>query len=94
MEHGLALPDHPLPPTRAARPPRSRGTFFGSEHTHSRVGHRLINALCIVLAAAGIAATARFAEPILDGKFVSTNAGPALVASAMHASTLVPARPR
>jgi hypothetical protein len=92
-KRGVTLPDLPLPPTRAARPPRSRGVFFGAS-THSRLGHWLINALCIVLAALGIVATAQFAEPVLDGKFMSSNAGPPLVASAMRASMLAPTRPR
>jgi hypothetical protein len=50
--------------------------------------------LCIVLAAVGIVAGAHFAEPVLDTRFVSGNAGPGLVASATHASVLVPTRPR
>jgi len=83
----LALPDHPLPPTRAARPPRSRGIFLEAS-THSRFGHRLVNALCIALAAFSILAGAEFAEPLLNGKFVTGNAGPGLVASAMRSPIL------
>jgi hypothetical protein len=81
---GVTLPDHPLPPTRAARLPRSRGVFLAAS-AHSRLGHWLINALCVALAAVSIIAGAEFAEPVLDGKFMSGNAGPALVASAMRA---------
>jgi hypothetical protein len=80
---GLTLPDHPLPPTRAARAPRSRGIFL-TAGAHSRVGHWVVNALCIALAAVSILAGAEFAEPLLNGKFVSGNAGPGLVASAMR----------
>jgi hypothetical protein len=87
-KHGVMLPDHPLPPTRAARPPRSRGVFFRAS-AHSRLGHWLVNALCIVLTAVGVVASAQFAEPMLDAKFVTSNAGPALVASAMRASTML-----
>ena len=54
----------------------------------------MVNALCILLAAVGIVAAAQFAEPVLDARFVSSNAGPGLVASAMHASILLPTRPR
>jgi len=53
----------------------------------------VVNALCIALTGFGVVATARFAEPILDAKFMTSNAGPALVASAMHASMLLPAMP-
>jgi hypothetical protein len=53
-----------------------------------------VNTLCIALAAVGIVAGAQFAEPFLDAKFVTSNTGPGLVASAMRASTLVPTRPR
>jgi len=81
---GVSLPDHPLPPTRAARPPRSRGVFLAAS-AHSRLGHWIVNALCIALAAVSIVAGAQFAEPLLNGKFVATNAGPPLVASAMRA---------
>jgi hypothetical protein len=92
-QRGVTLPDHPLPPTRAARIARSRGVFFGAS-THSRLGHWLVDVLCIVLAAVGIVAGAQFAEPVLDARFVSSNAGPGLVASTMRSSTLLPTRPR
>jgi len=80
----VSLPDHPLPPTRAARPPRSRGVFLAAS-AHSRVAHWIVNALCVALAAVSIVAGAEFAQPVLDGKFVTGNAGPPLVASAMRA---------
>jgi hypothetical protein len=81
---GVTLPDHPLPPTRAARLPRSRGVFFRA-NACSRLGHWIVNAVCIGLAAVSILAGAVFAEPVLDGTFVGGNAGPGLVASAMRA---------
>jgi len=87
----LALPDHPLPPTRAARPPRSRGIFLEAS-THSRFGPWIVNALCVALAAFSVLAGAEFAEPLLNGKFVSSNAGPGLVASAMRSPILSPNR--
>jgi hypothetical protein len=54
----------------------------------------VVNVLCIALAAVSILAGAEFAGPLLNGKFVSGNAGPGLVASAMRAPILGPARPR
>jgi hypothetical protein len=80
---GVALPDHPLPPTRAARPPRSRGVFL-PPGAHTRLGQWVVNAVCIALAAVSIVAGAEFAEPLLNGKFVSGNAGPGLFASTMR----------
>ncbi|HTS23954.1 MAG TPA: hypothetical protein VMN79_19360 [Casimicrobiaceae bacterium] len=47
--------------------------------------HWIVNALCIALAAVSVVAGAEFAGPVLDGKFVSSNAGPGLVASTMRA---------
>ena len=90
-ERGVTLPDHPLPPTRAARVSRSRGVFLAAS-AHSRLGYWLVNALCIALAAVSIIAGAEFAEPVLDAKFMSGNAGPALVASAMRAPAFLAAR--
>jgi hypothetical protein len=89
----IALPDHPLPPTRAARTPRSRGVFLAAS-AHSRLGYWIVNALCIALAAVSIVAGAEFAEPLLNGKFVSGNVGPGLFASAMRAPILGPVRSR
>ena len=81
---GVTLPENPLPPTRAARLPRSRGAFFPAS-AHSRIGHWIVNAVCIGLAAVSILAGALFAEPVLNTRFVSGNAGPGLVASTMRA---------
>ena len=81
-----------LPPTRAARPARSRGVFFGAR-MHSRLGHWIINALCIALAAVSIVATAQFAEPAFDAALVTGNAGPGLFASAVRAPAFLSARP-
>jgi hypothetical protein len=89
----ITLPDHPLPPTRAARTPRSRGVFLAAS-AHSRLGYWIVNALCIAVAAVSIVAGAEFAEPLLNGKFVSGNAGPGLVASAMRAPIFGPVRSR
>lgn len=81
---GLILPDDPLPPTRAARPPRSRGVFLAAS-AYSRLAHWIVNGLCVALAAVSIVVGVEFAEPVLNGKFVSGNAGPPLVASTMRA---------
>jgi hypothetical protein len=90
-DRGVSLPDQPLPPTRAARPPRSRGIFLAAS-AHSRIGHWVVNALCIALAAVSVLAGAEFAEPLLNGKFVSGNAGPGLVASTMRSPIVYPNR--
>jgi len=77
-------PDRRLPPTRAARPARSRGVFFGSGR-YSRVGQWIARAMCIALAMLSIVASAHFAQPAFDAVAISDNAGPALVASATQA---------
>ncbi len=83
----------PLPPTRAARSTRSRGLFFGAS-PQSSLGRWIVNALCIAVAAVSIVASAEFAEPVFNTKFVSGNAGPALFASTMRAPAFVASRPR
>jgi len=70
-----------LPPTRAARPARSRGVFFGGRR-RSRLGHWILNAACIALATLAIAASAHFAQPAFDAAASTGNAGPELLASA------------
>jgi hypothetical protein len=83
-----------LPPTRAARPARSRGVFLGGS-AYSRLGRRIVNALCIAIAAISIVATVQFAEPAFNAAVVTGNVGPALVASAMRAPAfLTPSRAR
>jgi hypothetical protein len=73
-----------LPPTRAARPARSRGVFFAAS-VYSRLGHWVVNGLCIAMVALSIVASAEFAGPAFNTAVVSGNVGPALVASAMRA---------
>jgi hypothetical protein len=70
-----------LPPTRAARPARSRGVFFAGRW-RARLGHWIVNAVCVALATLAIAASAHFAQPVLDAAARNGNAGPELVASA------------
>ncbi|HEX8010508.1 MAG TPA: hypothetical protein VF814_06180 [Casimicrobiaceae bacterium] len=77
-----------MPPTRAARTPRSRGLFFAGG-SHSRLGRWIVNALCIALAAVSILAGAQFAEPVINAAAVTGNVGPALFASAMRAPAFV-----
>jgi hypothetical protein len=61
---------------------------------HSRLGHRIVNALCIAIAAISIVVAAQFAEPAFDAVVVTGNAGPALVASATRAPAFLFARSR
>jgi hypothetical protein len=70
-----------LPPTRAARPARSRGVFFGGRR-YPRLGDWILNFVCVALATLAIAASAHFAQPALDAAATNGNAGPELMASA------------
>jgi hypothetical protein len=81
-------PARRLPPTRAARPARSRGVFFGSRW-RSGFGHWISHAAYIALVALTIAASAHFAQPALDAAASSGNAGPALLASATRAASFL-----
>ncbi len=81
-------PARRLPPTRAARPARSRGVFFGSRW-RSGLGHWISNAAYIALVALTIAASAHFAQPALDAVARSGNAGPELLASATRAASFL-----
>jgi len=75
------LPPRRLPPTRAARPARSRGVFFAGRG-HLRLGHWVMNAACVALATLAVVASAHFAQPVLDAAASTGNAGPELLASA------------
>jgi hypothetical protein len=86
-------PGRRLPPTRAARPPRSRGVFFGSGR-HSRVGQWIAKAMGVALAALSIVACAHFAQPAFNAVAISGNAGPALVASTAQAPSFIAAASR
>jgi hypothetical protein len=90
-DRGIVPTGQPLPPTRAARSPRSRGVFLAAS-AHSRLLHRIVNVVCIAVAAVSIVAAAQFAEPVLNGKFVSSNAGPPLVAATMRAPVFATSR--
>jgi hypothetical protein len=81
-------PARPLPPTRAARPARSRGAFFQGG-SRSRSARWMLNALCIAIATISIVASARFAEPAFESSIITGNAGPALVASTTQAPPFV-----
>jgi len=74
-------PGRRLPPTRAARPARSRGVFFGA-HRYPRLGDWILNFVCVALATLAIAASAHFAQPAFDAAASNGNAGPELMASA------------
>ena len=90
---GSLPPARPLPPTRAARPARSRGAFFQGGN-RSRPGRWIFNALCVALATLSIVASAHFAEPAFDAAVITSNAGPALVASTTQAPSFIVARRR
>jgi hypothetical protein len=81
-------PARRLPPTRAARPARSRGVFFGS-HWRSGLGHWISNAAYIAVVTLTIAASAHFAQPTLDAVASTGNAGPELLASATRAASFL-----
>lgn len=61
---------------------------------YSRMGHWIVNVLCIAMVAISIAATAQFAAPAFDAAVVTGNVGPALFASAMRAPAFLSARSR
>jgi hypothetical protein len=86
-------PARPLPPTRAARPARSRGAFFQGGRG-SRRGRWILSGLCVAVATLSIVASAHFAEPAFDSATIAGNAGPALFASTMQAPSFVVARRR
>ena len=81
-------PAHRLPPTRAARPARSRGVFFGSRW-RSGLGHWISTAAYIAVVTLTIAASAHFAQPALDAVARIGNAGPELLASATRAASFL-----
>jgi hypothetical protein len=83
-----------LPPTRAARPTRSRGIFFQAGRG-SGPGRWILNTLCVAAATISIFASAHFAKPVFDSAVISGNAGPGLVASTTQAPPFVaPSRAR
>jgi hypothetical protein len=74
-------PARRFPPTRAARPARSRGVFFGGR-PRSGLGHWISNAAYIAVVTLTIAASAHFAQAALDAVASTGNTGPELLASA------------
>jgi hypothetical protein len=86
-------PAQPLPPTRAARPARSRGAFFQGCRG-SRKARWILSVLCVAVATISIVASAHFAEPAFDAAAITGNAGPALFASTMQAPSFIVARRR
>ena len=84
-------PARPLPPTRAARPARSRGAFFQGGRG-SGPARWILSALCVAVATISIVASAHFAEPAFDAAAITGNAGPALFASTMQAPSFIVAR--
>jgi hypothetical protein len=81
-------PARRLPPTRAARPARSRGVFSGSRW-RSGLGHWISTAAYIAVVTLTIAASAHFAQPALDAVARIGNAGPELLASATRAASFL-----
>lgn len=72
-----------LPPTRAARAPRSRGTFFGHGGSIGPKAHNVIKAslTALMLGVCGIL-LALFASRSISGVTLTANPGPGIVASA------------
>jgi hypothetical protein len=86
----------PLPPTRAARVPRSRGTFLdGGRNAGQKKRHRAL-LTGFTLAIGGILLVLFACSPsIVSGVALSHNPGPAIVASASVAPEFViPAKRR
>lgn len=83
-----APPARSFPPTRAARPARSRGVFFLGRW-RGRLGRWLANGACVALVALSIAATAHFAEPAFEAVAMNANVGPGLLASATRPPSLL-----
>ena len=83
----------PLPPTRAARSPRSRGRFFdpAEDRSHLRktpVVRAWVTALAV--AACGITMTLLASAPsLVSGTAFGANPGPGIVASASVAPSFV-----
>ena len=73
---GPTRPGSSLPPTRAARPARSRGVFF--EGRLAALVRWVAGGALVAVAAISIAATA---PRVLDAPGVFLNTGPALVAA-------------
>ena len=73
----------PLPPTRAARVPRSRGSFFCHVGSTSPKKHHVIKAslTALMLGMCGIL-LALFASRSISGVTLTANPGPGIVASA------------
>lgn len=86
-------PARPLPPTRAARPARSRGAFFRSGRG-PRPARWFLSALCVAVAAIWIVAGVEFAKPVFDAAAITGNTGPALFASTMQPPSFIVARRR
>jgi hypothetical protein len=87
------VPADPLPPTRAARPARSRGAFF-QRGGRSRPGRWILSIVCIAATAVSIVASAHFVEPAFNAAARISNSGPALFASTMQAPSFIIARRR
>ncbi len=87
-----SAPEHRLPPTRAARPTRSRGVFFGDRR--SRLGHWIATTVCVALVTLSVVASAHFAEPAFDAASISANVGPELLASATRTPSFLAVRVR
>ncbi len=77
--------EKPLPPTRAARKPRSRGFFFkGTEPPKKQNGWRKAEMTIVALAIAVVAAafTLIVGAPTMMGGAINLNPGPAIFGAA------------
>ena len=74
-----------LPPTRAARPARSRGVFFGE----GRLGRFARGAAFAAAVAVSAVSLATLAPRVIEAPPVLLNPGPALVAAASKLPTML-----
>jgi hypothetical protein len=86
-------PARHLPPTRAARPARSRGVFFVSRW-RARLGRWARSGACLAIATLTIATSAHFVQPAFDAAAINGNSGPELLASATRAPAFLTAPAR
>jgi hypothetical protein len=83
-DFGFRVAAPPLPPTRAARPPRSRGVFSPDmEPKKHPVGRTRLSIIAFAIAVVAIASALIIGAPIaISGAGTSANPGPAIFGSA------------
>ena len=84
---------HRLPPTRAARPARSRGVFWAGRPSAGH-GRWIRNIVGVAMIALSIAAGTRFIEPAFDAHAFRANAAAALLGLASRPPSFLIAHAR